>query len=476
MAGHRQDRRRARDTASGAERLWRVTPAVAVAGGALTLVIALVPGVGFAFHSPRLQSAIETASALVSVLAAYLLVGRFELGRRLSDLGLLMAATILALANLAFSTVPAIVGHPDSAFAVWSTLWGRALGAGALAAAALVPDLRLGRPRRAATRALLGTGVAVAVVAALAAGLAGTLPVGFGPSPTSSDAPNVAAPAGFLAVQAATLALFAVAAIGFCRRAARTHDELVGWFGVAAALGAVSLLDALLFPTVAAGWVQVADLIRLAFYLAILAGALREIRAYQRQAAVAAVLDERRRLARDLHDGLAQELTFISMQSRRLREPGEAAVLQEAAERALDESRAAISALSRRADEPLATAVAQVAETLTARTGARLRLDLDRSVDLQGEGRESLLRIVREAVSNGVRHGGATEVCIVLRYEKGLRVTISDNGSGFEPARPGGRVDSFGLVSMHERAQALGGRIEVRSQPERGTEVEVVLP
>src|SRR5207248_489161 len=233
---------------------------------------------------------------------------------------------------------------------------------------------------------------------------------------------------------------------------------------------------ALLFPAVAAGWGQVADLIRLAFYLAILAGALREIRAYQRQAAVAAVLDERRRLARDLHDGLAQELTFISMQSRRLREPGEAAGLQEAAERALDESRAAISALSRRADEPLATAVAQVAETLTARTGARLRLDLDRSVDLQGEGRESLLRIVREAVSNGVRHGGASEVCIVLRYEKGLRVTISDNGSGFEPARPGGRVDSFGLVSMHERAQALGGRIEVRSQPERGTEVEVVLP
>ena len=464
MAGHRQDRRRARDTASGAERLWRVTPAVAVAGGALTLVIALVPGVGFAFHSPRLQSAIETASALVSVLAAYLLVGRFELGRRLSDLGLLMAATILALANLAFSTVPAIVGHPDSAFAVWSTLWGRALGAGALAAAALVPDLRLGRPRRAATRALLGTGVAVALVAALAAGLAGTLPVGFGPSPTSSDAPNVAAPAGFLAVQAATLALFAVAAIGFCRRAARTHDELVGWFGVAAALGAVSLT------------INAPAIIILAFYLAILAGALREIRAYQRQAAVAAVLDERRRLARDLHDGLAQELTFISMQSRRLREPGEAAVLQEAAERALDESRAAISALSRRADEPLATAVAQVAETLTARTGARLRLDLDRSVDLQGEGRESLLRIVREAVSNGVRHGGASEVCIVLRYEKGLRVTISDNGSGFEPARPGGRVDSFGLVSMHERAQALGGRVEVRSQPERGTEVEVVLP
>ena len=87
-----------------------------------------------------------------------------------------------------------------------------------------------------------------------------------------------------------------------------------------------------------------------------------------------------------------------------------------------------------------------------------------------------LLRIVREAVTNGVRHGGATEVSVTLHHEGGLRLTVSDNGSGFEPDHPPGRLDSFGLTSMRERATALGGRLEVRSGQGRGTEVEVVLP
>jgi signal transduction histidine kinase len=239
----------------------------------------------------------------------------------------------------------------------------------------------------------------------------------------------------------------------------------------------VARVDWLLFPIDARGWVQVADLMRLGFYLLLLLGALGEIRRYQRQVAIAAVLDERRRLARDLHDGLAQELTFISMQTQRLARAGsDLSVVREAAERALDESRAAIAALSRRSDEPLATAVAQTAEMLTARAGARLRLELDRDVELRGEARESLLRIVREAVTNGVRHGGATEVCVALREDGGLRLSVSDNGRGFETEGPKGRPDSFGLTSMQERARALGGRLVVNSTPDQGTEVEVVLP
>ena len=455
--------------------MWVLAPAVAGAGVVATVVLAAVPSAGFAFHGPRAQAAIEAVSALVAVLAAYLLVGRYELGRRLGDLALVMAATTLAMTNVAFSTVPALAGDSDGAFAVWSTVWGRVLAAAAFAAAALVPEIRLGRPRRAGVAALAGTGAAVVAVAAVAAGLAGSLPAGLGPDPARSGAIDVSAPAGFLALQALTLALFTTAAAGFARRARRDRDELMGWFAAATGLAAISRLDALLFPATAAGWVQVADLWRLGFYLVLLVGALREIRAYQRQVAVAAVLDERRRLARDLHDGLAQELTFISMETRRLGD-GEATVVREAAERALDESRAAIAALSRRSDEPLASAVAQIAEMLTARAGARLRLELDPDVDLRGEARESLLRIVREAVTNGVRHGGATEVSVVLRQDGGLRLTICDNGRGFEPAAPTGRRDSFGLTSMGERARALGGRLEIRSRPAQGTEVEVILP
>src|ERR671922_1556818 len=108
MAGERPERRRARGVHAAGERVWILAPAVVIAGVAATVALALVPGAGFAFHGPKLQAAIEAASALVSVLAAYLLVGRFLLGRRLDDLALVMAATTLAVTNLAFSTVPAI--------------------------------------------------------------------------------------------------------------------------------------------------------------------------------------------------------------------------------------------------------------------------------------------------------------------------------------------------------------------------------
>jgi signal transduction histidine kinase len=314
-------------------------------------------------------------------------------------------------------------------------------------------------------------------VAGLAAGFDGSLPSAFGPAPAQADTVHISAPAGFLVVQALTLVLFAVASAGFLVRARRSGDQLAAWLAAACALGAVARVDWLLFPIDARGWVQVADLMRLGFYLLLLMGGLGEIRRYQRQVALAAVLDERRRLARDLHDGLAQELTFISMQTQRLARAGsDLSVVREAADRALDESRAAIAALSRRSDEPLATAVAQTAEMLTARAGARLRLELDREVELRGEARESLLRIVREAVTNGVRHGGATEVCVALYEDGGLRLSVSDNGRGFEPHGPKGRPDSFGLTSMQERARALGGRLVVNSAPDHGTEVEVVLP
>jgi signal transduction histidine kinase len=477
MAGERSERRRARDAAFVADRAWIVTPAIAIAGIALTIAIALVPHLAFAFHAPRLLAALETTSVLIALVVAYLLLGRYELGGRVSDLVLVTAAATLAITNVAFSLAPAVSGDSLTAFAVWSTSWGRLVAAISLAAAALAPDLRLARPQRAGIIALTATGAAIVAVAALAGAFQDSLPAAFGPAPALADTVHVTAPAGFLAVQALTLALFAVASAGFLLRARRSGDQLAAWLAAACALGAVARLDWLLFPVDARGWVQLADLMRLGFYVLLLLGALGEIRRYQRQVAIAAVLDERRRLARDLHDGLAQELTFISMQTQRLARAGsDLSVVREAAERALDESRAAIAALSRRSDEPLATAVAQTAEMLTARAGARLRLELDRDVELRGEARESLLRIVREAVTNGVRHGGASEVCVTLRDDGGLRLCVTDNGRGFETEGPQGRPDSFGLTSMQERARALGGRLVVNSSPNRGTEVEVVLP
>src|SRR5207244_11969088 len=120
------------------------------------------------------------------------------------------------------------------------------------------------------------------------------------------------------------------------------------------------------------------------------------------------------------------ELAFITMQTRRLlRSDGEQLVrLATAAERALEESRLAIRTLSRRVDDPFDAEIAQLAEHLATRAGARVRLDLDSRAQLPAEPRKELLRILGEAMTNGLRHGGATEVAVALAAEPGVRLRV----------------------------------------------------
>jgi signal transduction histidine kinase len=80
-------------------------------------------------------------------------------------------------------------------------------------------------------------------------------------------------------------------------------------------------------------------------------------------------------------------------------------------------------------------------------------------------------------VTNAVRHGNATRLTVRLDANGGLRLSVSDNGEGFDPdAKPNGGSGGFGLVSLRARAEALGGELRVRSHPGEGTHVEVVLP
>jgi signal transduction histidine kinase len=94
-------------------------------------------------------------------------------------------------------------------------------------------------------------------------------------------------------------------------------------------------------------------------------------------------------------------------------------------------------------------------------------------VDLQ------LFRIGQEAITNAIRHGHATEVRIVVNYEKDrVRLSVCDNGCGFTPdedppAREGGH---FGLQTMRERAARISGRLDIVSRPGSGTTVETLIP
>jgi signal transduction histidine kinase len=158
-----------------------------------------------------------------------------------------------------------------------------------------------------------------------------------------------------------------------------------------------------------------------------------------------ATSEERRRVARDLHDGLAHELAFIASKARRSGAPSEMKELSGAADRALDEARRAITVLSLSAPQSLVTAVTQTAEDLGARLDVPVLVDLDEQVQVDADVAEQLLRIVREGLTNAAVHAEAHYVTVSLRQEvdHGYRLVIADDGRGFDP----GNVDPrrFGL-------------------------------
>jgi signal transduction histidine kinase len=187
-----------------------------------------------------------------------------------------------------------------------------------------------------------------------------------------------------------------------------------------------------------------------------------------------ATSEERRRVARDLHDGLAHELAFIASKARRSGAPREMKELSGAADRALDEARRAITVLSLSAPQSLVAALTQTAEDLGARLGVPVLVDLDEHVEVDADVAEQLLRIVREGLTNAAVHADAHYVTLTLREAAdGYRLVIADDGRGFDP----GKVDAtrFGLVSMRERAASLGGSFSVDSSPGRGTRLEVAF-
>jgi len=443
----------------------------------VSLLVGLLPPMNIAERSHGAHVAIETAASLIAAVGAVIFAGRFRRARERRDLLLAAALALLALTNLAFALVPSLSDDTAGAFAVWATLGGRTAGALALAAAAFLPDARIARPRRALTRAGAAVVASLAGIAAIVALLEDSLPT---PDLTVApeDLDRLSGPVSIVVVYALLTAVYAAAAVGFTRQSRHRNDALTTWLAAAAAVATFAHLNYFLFPSIGSDRIYTGDVLRLAFYLVLLVGALREVVAYQRQAAVAAVYEERRRMARDLHDGIAQDLAFIASHSHRLidkHRPDVAELIAIAAGRALDESRAALVALARPGDESLHDALRTTLPGLARRGGAEVRLDVDADAEAEPDVREALLRIASEAVNNSVRHGGAQTVRIGLHQAGALCLSVKDDGCGFSPENAEGN-GGFGMTSMRERAEAVGGELTVDSAPGRGATVEVRVP
>jgi signal transduction histidine kinase len=439
------------------------------AAAALTAATSLVPGFALAYSSPQLHIALETATALISFLVAYLVYGRFRERKRLDDLMLASALVLIASTSLVFSAVPHTVPAEGARnFSVWASVGGAVLGALTLALAAFAPATRVSSPRRATVIAALccigGLIATASVVGLFANGVDPDIPLAL--APDAAHRPILLGHHFLLGTQIVGVLLFIAAALGFIQRGERDNDELMRWFAAGAALSAFARFNYFLFPSLYSDWVFTGDFLRLGFCLLLLAGAAREIGSYWRRLASMAILEERRRIARELHDGVAQELAYIVAES--------SGSLAAAAERALDESRRAIAALTRPVDEPLEVALVQAAEEVAGRVGVQLRIEVGRGAQVSPDEREALIRIVREAITNAGRHGGAENVSVELSNGNGTLLRIADDGSGFDTRHT--RVGGLGLVSMRERTEALGGRFKLSSDAGEGTRIEVCLP
>jgi ligand-binding sensor domain-containing protein/two-component sensor histidine kinase len=206
------------------------------------------------------------------------------------------------------------------------------------------------------------------------------------------------------------------------------------------------------------------------------------------KARYSAVLDERNRISRDIHDTLAQNLAGIALQldAVQMQLPDVNSTLRERlgevcnlTRYSLAEARRAITDLrSDGLDCPeLSAALPEIAQ--------RVAGDLRTHVVVSGAARKlnpamerNLLRIFQEALTNAVKHAHASTVDVELRYEPGsLALRVRDDGRGFNPdgpAAPGG--GHYGLIGMRERAERIGGRLTLHSKPGEGTDLLVEVP
>ena len=201
-----------------------------------------------------------------------------------------------------------------------------------------------------------------------------------------------------------------------------------------------------------------------------------------------AALEERQRLARELHDSLTQSLystTLLAEAGRRVAAAGQAARaehylarLGETTQQALKEVRLLVYQLrpSALAQAGRVGALEQRLDAVERRAGVEARVLVEGTIALPPPVEEELYRIAQEALNNALKHAGATTVTAGLRADgERVELSVTDDGRGFALDAGAGGRGGLGLVGMRERAERLGGTLTLRSVPGRGTTVRVTV-
>ncbi len=203
-----------------------------------------------------------------------------------------------------------------------------------------------------------------------------------------------------------------------------------------------------------------------------------------------AVAEERVRIAREIHDGMAQILAYVNTKAQAVKayldkdKPEQASAqleqLASAAREVYTDAREGIMALRTRVgpDQPLSEALQHYIERWELQSGIAGSLEIEGEIQVSTTVELQLLRILQEALSNTRKHSGATQVEVRIHQEQDrLIASVEDDGTGFDPSnRPREAFPRFGLAIMRERAESIGGSLALETSPGSGTRVKIEVP
>jgi signal transduction histidine kinase len=436
-------------------------------GASLALFLAH-PELRHTYELPELRLFLQTLTMAVAGVVAVLAGLRFSVDGRGLDLLLSSGFFVLAGSHLLFSIAPEFSGHPLGRAESWSALVTRFIGWTLIALAPFVRG-RIRSRERALGNGLVSLSFVMAAVWVGAHALGSGLPEII-PSAPGQDAGAPFMLTGLLAAQA-LLNLCAV--VGFTWRFRVHGDDLDRWLALGATLMLFASLHYIFTPLVDNDTVSQGDFLRVFAFAVLLVGVWRAIRYSEFGRAVA---EERARVAREIHDGLAQYLFAISTHASMLEadpSPGTIAQLKEAAAAAQQEARFAVLALSSASgNAPFDAALRRYVEFLTADGGLEVELEIDPATHLAPDEQIEVFRIVQEGLANVRKHADARRAEVVIGQRAGDRfVTVRDDGKGLSESDGAGQ----GLKNIRKRTESIEGGLTVTSKPGFGTALEVVL-
>jgi signal transduction histidine kinase len=434
--------------------------------GAMLSLFVTYPGLRPTFELPQVRLVLDTMGGLAAGLVAVLAGIRFSVEGRRLDWLLCAGFSLAAGSTFCFAIAPVLGGEALRPREQWAWMWGAVL-AGVLIAAAAFARKRTVKRRAELVELMILVPAALVLVWMFSDSIGQTLP-----SLSSGDHIQPRLLTALLAVRALA-SLFAVVGFGLRFRARR--NDLDRWLALGATLFLFADLHYVFSPVVSNRFVSTGDYLRLLAYAVLLVGVWRAIRFAEFGRAVA---EERARVAREIHDGLAQYLFAVSTQATMLENGADPEKtlpqLKQAAAAAQQEARFAILALSSASGTaPFDAALRRYVDFLTADGQLEVDLEIDENVGLAPDEQIEVFRIVQEGLANARKHAGArhASVHIGLRGDERV-VSVVDDGSGFDDVNV---TAGQGLRNMKARSASIGGGFRLRSRPGRGTALEVVL-